>query len=200
MTTSMSPSITKGQAVKFTDLQIDALRKSGLPKKETQEVLEENGDVLANEFLKLVRERVERKLEMIVRRVKVDRSLTPEQVIDETGRVKWYINEEALAKMPRGEGEEVDVYFFPAKRFMPVKEYEAELAKYGLVPDPRAQAAVNRDDLAFADTHPNGVQWDGNAYATFCRNDERRVHVSRNDVDWYDSIWFGGVRKIVATK
>ena len=192
---AISPSLTQKQAQKFNDLQIAALRKSGLPKKETQEVLEEDGGVLADEFVKLVRDRVERKPEMIIRPFKIDRSRTREQMIDALGRVK-YVNSDVLATMPLEGPDEGDMYFFPSKRYIPVAEQPAALAERGLVPHPAAQIQVNIDDPSFADEHPNGVQWDGNSYATFNRwYDKRKVNVNRNDYDWNDYWWFGGVRK-----
>lgn len=59
--TTMSPSntLTLGQAGKFFDLQIAALRKSGLPVPATQYVLENQGSEIAGEFVSLVRKRVD---------------------------------------------------------------------------------------------------------------------------------------------
>ena len=111
------------------------------------------------------------------------------EVIDATGRNK-YLNDDVVASMPQGEGDEVDVYFIPAKRFVPAKEVSAFLAQYGLVSDPRAQAAVNEADPVFADEHPNGTQWGNNCYLAFDRwSGERSVHCDRSGNDW-DVYWF----------
>ena len=125
----------------------------------------------------------------VIRRATVDRSRTPQEVVDATGR-REYIDKDVLATMPLGEGDEVDVYFIPAKRFVPASEVPAFLAQYGLVPDPRAQAAVNEADPAFADEHPNGSQWGNSCCLLFNRwDDGRRVFCNRYDGDWDDD-WF----------
>lgn len=194
MAKSMTPStITPGQVAKFLDLQAAALRRSGLPSEPTQQVLESQGGTLADEFVASVRKRVEAISNMIVRRVRVDRTRTPQQVVDATDR-KQYINADVLATMPQGEGDEVDVYFIPTKRFVPVNEVPAFLAQYGLVPDPRAQAAVNEADPAFADEHPNGTQWSNNCYMVFGRwGVERCVSCLRSGSGWSDRWFFSGV-------
>ncbi len=76
------------------------------------------------------------------------------------------------------------------------KEYDLR----GLKPDPRAQAADNEADPAFADQTPNACQWqdaDGNwCYAAVNRWDDGRcVLVDRGGNDWGDDRSFGGVRK-----
>mgnify|MGYP001589970598 FL=1 len=182
-------SITVGQIGKFYDILVAALQKSGLPSEPTQQVLEQQGAALADEFVLSVRNRVEAISSFIVRRVRVDRTRTPMEVINATGRNK-YLNDDVVATMPQGEGDEVDVYFVPTKRFVPADEVSAFLAQYGLVPDPRAQAAVNEADPAFADKYPNGTQWGDNCYLTFDRwYVERNVNCYRNDHDW-DGSWF----------
>ena len=186
-------SITVGQIGKFYDILVAALQKSGLPSEPTQQVLEQQGAALADEFVLSVRNRVEAISSFIVRRVRVDRTRTPMEVINATGRNK-YLNDDVVATMSQGEGDEVDVYFVPTKRFVPADEVSAFLAQYGLVPDPRAQAAVNEADPAFADKYPNGTQWGDNCYMTFDRwNDERYVSCNRNDDDWDDSWFLSGV-------
>lgn len=172
-----------------------------LPKKIVQEVLEHEGDVLSQEMFEVFRNRVERRSEMIVRHVKVDRTRTREEMIKALGR-KEYIDKGVLATMPTEGKNEEDVLFFPGKRFIPVAKLALEYELRGLVPDPYAQAQVNIDDPAFADEHPNGTQWkdaQGNlCFVTFDRWDEERyVSVLRDDAGWYDNWWFGGVRKII---
>lgn len=199
---STTDTVTSGQIGRMLDRLLDKCRKNAvqLPKDIVQQILEDESDELAREQYEALRKRVEARVEarskMIVRRVRVNRALNPEQVIDETGRVRGYIDSDVLSTMPVGEGEEVDVYFFPLKKFVSVSQYDQELASRGLVADPRAQAAVNRDDPSFADGHPNGVQWGKNNCAAFNRWDvEREVDVYRFDVDWNGFWWFGGVRK-----
>jgi len=192
--------ITPGQAGKFYDVFVAALCKSGLPSEPTQQVLEGQGNALAAEFVASVRKRVEMMSKLIVRRVKVNRNRTPQQVFDATGR-KQYADSSVVEGMPRGEGEEVDVYFFPGGRYRSDAELEKEFDLYGLKPDPYAHAAVNEADPAFADKYPNATHWkdaDGKwCYAAFYRWDdgERYVNVYRDGSDWNDDWWFAGCRK-----
>lgn len=203
MTTVMSPSesvvVTLGQIAKITDLIAAALRKSSLPSAETQQIIESQGGVIADECVASIRRRVEAISNMIVRRVHVNRGQTPKQVIDATGRVK-YVNADILATMPRGEGEEKEVFFFKLNRWISDDDLAKEYELRGLVPDLYAQAQVNTDDPSFADEHLNGCHWqdaDGRwNYAAFCRwNGERSVFMSRGGRDWDGGWWFGGVRK-----
>ncbi|MCX6787897.1 MAG: hypothetical protein NT108_01890, partial [Candidatus Kaiserbacteria bacterium] len=161
---TMSPSvnsITPGQIGKIQEILGAALRKSGLQSEPTQQVVEHQGDALVSEMVAVVRKRVEAISGMIVRHVIVNRTRTPQEAIDATGCTQ-YIDKNVLATMPQGKGDEVDVHFVPTKRFIPVNEVPAFLAQYGLVPDPRAQAAVNEADPAFAGEYPNGTQWGDN--------------------------------------
>lgn len=202
MTRVVTPSkpITKGQAGKFVDVAVDALVKSGLPSETTQQVLEDQGPALADEFVALVRKRVEAMSSIIVRRVKVNRSRGPRNTLDATGR-KQYTDNKVVEAMPRGEGDEVDVHFFKLERFINDDYLEKEYELRGLKPaDPYSQAAVNEADPAFADEHPNGTHWkdaDGKwCFAAFDRwDDGRKLRVDRDDDDWGDFWWFAGVRK-----
>ncbi len=155
---------------------------------------------LASEQLAVFRKRVEVISNMIVRTVEVDRNQSPKEALDATGRVQ-YTSDSVVAEMPRGEGEETQVRFFKVSRQISCADLEKEYELRGLKPDPMAQAKVNQDDPAFADTHPNGCQWKNKAgkycFADFRRwnGDERNVVVSQRDRDWDDRWWFGGVRK-----
>lgn len=199
MAKPMSPSepITPGQIAKFYAVLEAALRKSGLPSEPTQRVLEAQGAALADEFVASVRTRVEAISDMIVRHVKVDRTRTPQAVLDATGR-RQYTSDASVRCMERDGRDEVDVSFFKVSRFISDADLEKELALRGLKRDPYAQAQVNIDDPAFADQHPNGTHWqdaDGNwHYAAFNRwLDERCVNVNRSDIEWDDDWFFGGV-------
>ena len=139
---------------------------------------------------------------MIVRHVRVDRTRTPKEVLDATGR-RQYVNASVVESMPgRGEGvEEVDVYFFPLRRFATDEEVEKAHELRSLkAADPYAVAAANEDDPGFADDHPNNTHWkdaDGKrCYATFDRwRVERSVYVFRDALDWRGDWWFAGLRK-----
>lgn len=197
MTTFMTPSrMTEGQLDKAVDLYRAMVRKhsSEFSSDAVQQVLGQP-DYVA-EQVAVLRHRVEAVSEMIVRPFKIDRTKTVEQMISALGR-KEYVNHDVLATMPLEGPDEGEMYFFPVKQYIPVAEQPAELAKRGLVPHPVAQIQVNIDNPSFADEHPNGVQWDGNAYAAFGRwHGGRRVVVDRDDGDWDDSGWFAGVRKV----
>ncbi|MBU4480154.1 hypothetical protein KKG48_01780 [Patescibacteria group bacterium] len=131
--------------------------------------------------------------------VRVDRSLTPQQILDETGR-KQYVNSDVVACMPRGKGDEVEVIFFKHGCFISDDDLEKEYERQGFVhADPYSLSAVNRGDPAFADEHSNCTHWKDSSgkwcYATFYRWDvERHVIVVRHVNAWRDGWWFAGLR------
>jgi hypothetical protein len=136
---------------------------------------------------------------MVVRRVKVNRSRTPQEAVHATKRVE-YLNDEVVNGMPRGTLEEVEACFFPLEKFASAADVQQALADRGLEPDPYALAAVNEEDPAFADNLPNGTQWvdsNGNyCYLAFAGwSDERSVVCFRDGSDWDGLWWVGGVRK-----
>lgn len=191
--TTQSKTITSGQMGQISDRLTTKLRESGLSFEGTQRALMVPGGAAIDAMVAAFRTHVDAMSEIIVRRAKVNRDRTPQEVVDATGR-KQYINKEVLATLPKGEGDEVDVYFVPTKRYVPVAEVPAFLAQYGLVPDPRAQAAVNEADPSFADTYPNGSQWGNNCCLAFRRWDGGRdVYCDRYDRVWHDGWWLAGV-------
>lgn len=204
MVQTVSPSavnpITKGQIGKLYDLLADALVKSGLSSEQTQEVLETQGVPFAAELVAVIRKRVEAISNVIVRHVKVNRNRSPQEVIKATGRTP-YLTDNVVATMPKGEGDEADVYFFKLGRYVNDADLDKEFELRGLKPvDPYSLAAVNEDDPAFADDHPNATHWkDANGewcYAAFSEwYAYRSVLVDRTDGDWLDCWWFAGLRK-----
>jgi len=139
--------------------------------------------------------------EQIVRRVvKVDRRRSPQEALDATGR-RQYTNSGVLTAMPRGEAEEVDVFFFRLGRYVSDAELEKEYELRGFKPaDPYSLAAVNETDPAFADNRPNATHWqdsDGQwCYAAFYRwRVGRSVDVNRLGRGWHGRWWFAGLRK-----
>lgn len=202
MTTVMTPStITSGQIGKAQELLEARLRKSGFPSAAVQQVLETQGDVLAAEWLAAIQKRVDAVSDMIVRHVCVNRSRTPQEAIAATGR-KRYVTDAVVAEMPRGDGDEAEVIFFKGGRWISDADLGKEYELRGLKPtDPYSLAAVNEDDPAFADDHPNGTHWkdaDGKwCYAAFVRwrDGGRNVCVYRRDDEWGDGWWFAGRRK-----
>lgn len=200
MTTNVrTQSITNGQIGQINDRLATKLRESGILSEEVQRVLMVPGGAAIDEMVAVFRKHVEAQSEMIVRRVKVDRSRTPRQVVEATGRTQC-VDDKVLATMPLGEGEEVDVFFFPLKKGARAQEFEHALASRGLKADPYAQTAVNEADPAFADDHPNASQWDvqgrTSSYLVFNRwNNGRSVDVDRRDDGWGGHWWVAGVRK-----
>ncbi len=202
MTDVMTPSVT------MTDRQIDkaadvfraALRRhrAEFGSEAVQQVL--GCPDFGPDLLAVFRRRVEMMSNLIIRKVKVNRDRTPQTALDATGRVQ-YTNRKVVDAMPRGEGEEVEVFFFRLGRFVSDAELDSEYALRGLVPaDPISVAAVNEADPAFADEKPHGTHWkdaeDNWCYATFDRwVDERLVDVDRSGRDWDDYWWFAGCRK-----
>lgn len=151
--------------------------------------------------LAVVRQCVETVTNLIVRRVKVNRNRTPQEALDATGR-RQHVDSDVVSAMPRGEGEEVEVFFFNLGRFVSDDDLEKECELRGLKSaDPYSLAAVNENNHAFADAYPNGTHWKGKngkwCYAAFDNwvGDVRRVHVNHDDDGWNGDWWFAGVRK-----
>lgn len=201
----VTPSITAGQIGKIQEILGAGLRKSGLPSEPVQRVIETQGDSLVAELVSTVRKHVEAVNNMIVRHVKANRTRSPREVLEATGR-KQYVDNDVIKAMPKGDEDEGDVYFFKpdlsARRgHISDDDLEKEFESRGFKPaDPYKLAEVNADDPSFADTHPNATHWqDENGkwcYAACLRwFDERYVYVNRDAYDWYDYWWFAGLRK-----
>ncbi len=200
MTPSTEP-VTEGQIGKLNqNLTARLLKhKNELPSNLFQQVL--GDETLLDEMYASILKRVDAISNLIIRKVKVNRNRSPKEMLDATGR-KQYTDSGVVAKMPKGEGEETEVFFFNLGRFVNDNDLEKEYDLRGLKPaDPYSQAAVNEADPAFADKYPNGTHWkDANGkwcFAAFGRwgGDGRRVDVSRIGNDWGDGWWFAGVRK-----
>ena len=204
----MTPSkaMTSGQIDKAVALYRALLEKhSGeLNGEAVQTVLGQSE--LAGEQLAVFRRRVEAVSNLIVRRVKVNRTRTPQEALDATGRTQ-YMDREIVDGMPKGEGEEVEVVFFKPdlshrNGLISDDDLETEFALHGLKPaDPYSVAAVNEADHAFADERPHGTHWKDArgkwCFAAFSQwnDDERDVRVDRFGSRWIDSWWFAGLRK-----
>ena len=162
---------------------------------------------LAREMFDLLRKRVETLANMITRTVKVDRLRAPQQALEAVG-FRQYVDENVVAAMPNGEGEETTVHFFKPRPeaydkngLLTDDKLKAEYELVGLKPaDPYSLAAVSESDSAFVDERPNATHWqdaDGKwCFAAFGRwGDERSVRVRSDDGDWGGNWWFAGVRK-----
>lgn len=204
MDKTMTPSaeakaMTEGQIAKAV-ANYRALLEKHAPELDSQAVQIVLGQPdFAAEQLAVLRRRVESISKMVVRSVKVNRTLTPQEAIHATKRAE-YLNDEVVNGMPHGTLEEVEVCFFPLEKFTSVADVQQILVDRGLEPDPQALAAVNEADPVFADSHPNGTQWvDGSGkhcYLAFRRwYGERLVDCDRGEFGWSDRWWIGGVRK-----
>ena len=196
----MTPSkITDGQIDKIADQLRYALRKhrDEFGSEAVQQIL--GTDNLGMRLLEPFRKLVEAVSDLIVRNVAVGRSLTPQEALTATGR-KQYVDDEVVATMPRGEGNEGETVFFKLDRWVSDDELKKEYELRGLIPEvPYTLAAINAADPAFADNHPSVTHWrDAGGrwcYVAFRRwHDERRVYVRRYDGQWHDSWWFAGRR------
>ncbi|MEK7585452.1 MAG: hypothetical protein AAB455_02990 [Patescibacteria group bacterium] len=210
MENTMTPSkpMTEGQIGKINENLRAALNKAGLQSEPAQKVITTKSqcNLMIDEMVAVVRKFVEALSNLIIRRVHVDRTRTPQAAIKATGRTP-YINHEVVNTMPMGEGEEAELVFFKpdlSDRGGQISDddLEKEYELRDLIPaDPNTVCAFNESDPAFADEKPHGTHWknaEGKwCYATFYRwlDDERYVNVYRNDVDWRDRWSFAGVRK-----
>lgn len=160
---------------------------------------------LAGEQFAVFRRRVEAVLNLIVRKVPVNRNRSQQEALDTTNRAQ-YMDHKVVDSMPKGDGDEAEVVFFKPdlsqrNGFISDDDLEKEFELRGLKPaDPISVAAVNEADHTFADENPHGTHWkdaEGKwCYAVFDRwNDERYVSVDRNDGAWSVSWWFAGLRK-----
>lgn len=204
----MTPSeekITDGQIGKFTDRLRSkfADKKESLPSNISQDILEDKEAMneILEECLQAFQKRVEARSNMIARTVKVNRNQTPQEALNAIDR-KQYTNDSVVEAMPKGEGEEVTVYFFKVGKKISDEQLSKEYELRGLkAADPYSLAAVNQADPSFADEHPHGTHWkDGDGdwcYASFLRwRARRQMNVNRNGSDWDDHYWwFAGIRK-----
>lgn len=197
--------MTDGQIENAVSKLRDAMRKhrSEITSDVAQHVL--GVENLGMMMFKLFRERAEAVSNLIVRKVKVNRSRSQQEAIEATGR-KQYTDRRVVDNMPKGEGDEVEVVFFKPdlsqrNGFISDDDLEKEFELRGLKPaDPISVAAVNEVDLAFADEKPHGTHWkDDNGkwcFAAFGRWDvERGVGVNRFGLGWFGYWWFAGLRK-----
>ena len=199
--------MTDGQIENAVNKLRDAMRKhrSSITSDVAQQVLgvENLGMMMFTPF----RERAEVVSNLIIRKVKVNRSRSPQEALDATGRVQ-YTDRKVVDSMPKGEGDEVEVVLFKPEPWEYIKSgcisdddlkkaYERRNSKPA---DPYSVAAVNEADPTFADEKPQGTHWKdakGNwCYATFGRwGVKRKVFVRRSGSVWRGGWWFAGVRK-----
>lgn len=130
---------------------------------------------------------------IVRRRVSVDRTITPQDALTLTGHHFFCVYKDVLAAMPKGNGDEVEVWFIPIKGHLPTNNISAFLARYGLVADPRAQAAAN-EDPKFSMKYPNVTQWGTNYYLWFGKvYGGRLVYCSHHFSGWNEGTYIAGV-------
>ncbi len=136
-------------------------------------------------------------------KLKVNRRLSPQGLLDSTKRVQ-YINKDVLNTISKGEGRTVELEFFKLDKYSSDNDLETEYASRGLVA--ADLYSIVAYDLKFPkeiDTMKYvGTHWkdkDGNwCFAAFSQwyDGERDVYVYRRGRDWGDVWWFAGVRKL----
>jgi hypothetical protein len=197
---TQSVAITNGQIGQINDRLATKLRESGLSKDGVQAVLAAPNSKVIDEMVVVLRKHVEANAEMIVRRVLVKRNRTVKGAVDAI----QYVNGDVLSAAPRvnytGQDEEwVEVVLFPLKKFTSVQDVQNLITENGLTPDPQALATANEQDSSFADTHPNGTQWQ-DENGNFCCLDfsswdgGRIVDCDRIEDGWRDGWFVGGSR------
>lgn len=138
----------------------------------------------------------------IVRKVKVDRSKTPQQQLAAVnGRQE--VDPEVLKTLPAGSNngiEEVEVHLFSLKKDMSPAQLDQEYERLGLVQDHYAQIAVNIEDPDFVEQHTNVAYWDRDGKVVsaliFSQSDQgRSVVCIRGETYWGKGVWFAGVKK-----
>lgn len=141
--------------------------------------------------------------EMLVRKVTVNRSQSFKKMLQATGRM-CHVNEFLFDDMPKGEGEEIEVFFFNLGRYVDDTDLENEYDLRGLKSaDPASLTKVNEDDPQFADTYPNITHWKNEDYRwwnfiSFARTkyNGRLVRVRHNTNPGYGGRWWhAGIRK-----
>jgi len=114
---------------------------------ETVQYVLSQPELTQDQFM-VFRKRVEIVSKMVVRTVKVNRTLEAQTALDATGR-RQYTVKDVVNAMPRDEGEEVEVVFFNLGRYVSNADLENEYELRVLRPiDPYALAAVNEADPA----------------------------------------------------
>ncbi|MEA2701435.1 MAG: hypothetical protein QOE22_144 [Candidatus Parcubacteria bacterium] len=202
---TQSDTITNKQIGQINDRLATQLRSSGFSAESVQLVLAAPGGAAISDMLAAFRKHVEANSDLIVRRSKPDRTLTSDAALRATGR-NLYVNDEVVAAMPRGTGEDGETVFFRLDLsdrggYISDADLDKEYELRGLVPEePDTLAAVNQDDPVFADDHPNATHWKDDrgryCFAAFDRwDDDRGVSVNRSDNDWLGYWWFAGRRK-----
>lgn len=211
MSASMTPSrmITAGQIGKIQELLGAGLRKANFLSSSIQQIIETQGNTLVTDLIAAVRMRMESISGMISRHVKVDRTSTPQQFLDST-TIRQYTDHQVVDSMPKGSGDEIDVYFFKIGRCIDDDDLEKEYELRHLTPvDPYTLIAVNGDDLGFSNKYPNSTCWkdDDNRLCcavfdsswgeerVYCEAHIKYISSNPDCCDLSDDLWYAGILK-----
>ena len=192
-----------GQIENFVSKLRDALRKNRqhFSKDSAQHAL--GVPNIGMEFLALIRAHAEAFGNMVVRHATVNRERSQREALVATGR-KLHLNESVVKTMPAASGN-IETIFVNLGRNVDCDKLDDELDKLGyeLIVDPQGLTAINEADRAFADGHPNGIQWK-DSKGNYCFvvfhawRDGRRVDVRvvRSGEYWSSLGWFPCRRKM----
>lgn len=135
------------------------------------------------------------------RHVQVNRSRTPEEMLNATKCTPWHLEKNVRDQMPRTNDEEVEVFFFRVGYDVSLAGIEKEYKLRGLKADPYAQAAVYETDLSVIGDYPSATFWkdeDGNfcclCFGLYDGKPGFGLGVDTGNYEWGTSIWFAGVR------
>jgi hypothetical protein len=143
---------------------------------------------------------------IIVYNVVVNRTLTPHQILDSTGRIQL-VEPDVVEAMPRGRGDWTNVHFFKPNSLayddgtMSDDTLAEEYKNLALRPvDMYSLLGVERMNPSLVTTNPYATHWkDANGYwchgAVVNYNGEPRVHVNRSHRGWKSHWTFAGLRK-----
>jgi hypothetical protein len=157
------------------------------------------GEVLLRAVHKCVDELV------ILRRVKVDRSRTPQAALAATGQ-RLMAAPQDVETIPRGKGDTVVIGLFRVLDRYTIQRGDLDMhfKFHGLIPDPIALAALAEADPAFVDVYTPATQWrgsNGSYYGmSFNKNRGERSILINEMKDhpaaaWSCRFWFGGRMK-----
>ena len=197
--TAPKSGMTEGQIENAVGKLRDAMRKhrDEISSDVAQQVL--GVDNLGMLMFAPFRKRAEALSNLIVRKVKVNRSRSPQEALDATGRVQ-YTNRKVVDNMPKAAADEVDIWFFKPgpsvyrNGYISDDDLAHEFERHGFKPvDPISLAAADPDFAVGTHWKDADGKWN---FATFNHwGDERRVIVDRGVSGWDGSWRFAGVRK-----
>ncbi len=195
----LSPTLSEGQVEKILNDFKGILLKyhEGFNKDGVQKSL----PGLAQALFRTFREHVEMHPKIFSCKVKkVDRNQTPKAMLHATGSRPAF-DKDVIETMPRGEGEEKEVFFFQVDDY-DFDHLEKVYESLGLKPvDPFSLGAVNQDNPLFSASHPN-ITWWKNEKGKWCvelfylsDNGQPTVLVTSTRLSFDCRVWFAGIPK-----